>query len=106
MTDFEKKIRLHHNKKMKYNKDVDALFNRLRRKEADKYDFDEEKVTKPYYSHEKTQKFPHKPNRKARVLSRVIITLLIILLILIITMWVRYRFPESGNSIFFAKPGV
>lgn len=106
MTDFEKKIRFHHNKKMKYSKDVDALFNRLRRKEADKYDFDEEKVTNNYYVYEKTQKFPQKPNRKARVLSRVIITLLIILLILIITMWVRYRFPESGNSIFYAKPGV
>lgn len=100
MTDFEKKIRFHHNKKMKYNKDVDALFNRLRRKEADKYDFAEEKVTKPYYSHEKTQKFPHKPNRKARVLSRVIITLLIIFLIIVLTIWLRCRFPEDGNAAF------
>ena len=41
MTDFEKKLKRYHNKKMKYNKDSQTLIYRLRRKEAEKYDFAE-----------------------------------------------------------------
>ena len=95
MTDFEKKIRRHHNKKVKYNKDSKALINRLRRKEADKYDFPEEKLNMGYNVFDKSQNLPKRPNKKVHFWRRVITTLILIILIILLTMLVRYRFPET-----------
>ena len=91
MTDFEKKIRRYHNKKMKYNKDPEALINRLRRKEAGKYDFAEDRDDIGYYMLDKKYSYPRKPRKKVHFWRRVIVTLLAIVIIILLTMWATNR---------------
>ena len=92
MTDFEKKIRGYHNKKLKYNKDSQALIMRLRKEEAEKCDFPEEKMNIGYNVFEKSQNLPTRANKKVHFWRRVIITLIAIVIIVLLTMWARYRF--------------
>ena len=99
MTEFEKKIKRYHNKKMRYNKDPEALINRLRKKEAEKYDFVDEKLNMGYNVFDKSQNIPRKPNKRVHFLRRVIIALIIILIIILLTIWARGRFIYGINKM-------
>ena len=92
MTDFEKKIKRYHNKKMNYNKDSEALIRRLRRKEAEKYDFAEDRSDVGYYMLDKKYSYPRKPRKKAQVLWRIIAALIALTIVILLTMWARIRF--------------
>ena len=99
MTDFEKKLKRYHNKQLKYNKDSKALINRLRRREAEKYDFAEDRADIGYYMLDKKYSYPRKPRKKAQVLWRIIAGLIALTIVILLTMWARNRFGWIINDV-------
>ena len=83
---------------MKYNKDPEALINRLRRKEAGKYDFAEDRDDIGYYMLDKKCSYPRKPRKKVHFWRRVIVALLAIVVIMLLTIWARNRFGWQINT--------
>ena len=67
MTDFEKKLKRYHNKKVKYNQNSEALINRLRRKEAEKYDFAEDRDDIGYSMLDKKYSYPIRLFDKSKI---------------------------------------
>ncbi len=92
MTEFEKKLKKRHNKKLQYNKDFESVEKRLNRQMAQEQDFPEEKLNMGYSVLDRSQMLPRRANTRANVLFRIIITLLAILAIVLLTMLVRVRF--------------
>ena len=99
MTDFEKKLKRYHNKKMKYNKDSQTLIYRLRRKEAEKYDFAEDRSDIGYHMLDKKYSYPRKPRKKAQILWRIIAALIALVIIIFLTIILRYDLVTNGVSI-------
>lgn len=97
MTNFEKKLKRYHNKKVKYNKNSEALINRLRKQEAEKYDFAEDRDDIGFYMLEKKYSYPRKPRKKAQILWRIIAGLIALTIVILLTMLVRYRFGVPLN---------
>lgn len=97
MTNFEKKLKRYHNKKVKYNKNSEALINRLRKQEAEKYDFAEDRDDIGYYMLDKKYSYPRKPRKKAQILWRIIAGLIALTIVILLTMLVRYRFGVPLN---------
>lgn len=98
MTNFEKRIKRYHNKKVKYDKNPEALINRLRRKEAEKYDFPADRDDTGYYMLDKKYSFPRKPRKKARVLWRIVAGLIALTIVIVLTMWARNRFGYAAMT--------
>ncbi len=97
MTDFEKKLKRYHNKKVKYNQNPEALINRLRRKEAEKYDFAEDRDDIGYSMLDKKYSYPRKPRKKAQILWRIVAGLIALTIVILLTMLVRYRLGVPLN---------
>ena len=97
MTNFEKKLKHYHNKKVKYNKNSEALINRLRKQEAEKYDFAEDREDIGYYMLDKKYSYPRMPRKKAQILWRIIAGLIALTIVILLTMLVRYRFGVPLN---------
>ena len=89
MTNFEKKLKRYHNKKVKYNKNAEALINRLRKQEAEKYDFAEDRDDIGYYMLDKKYSYPRKPRKKAQVLWRIIAGLIALTIVILLGLWAR-----------------
>ena len=89
MTNFEKKLKRYHNKKVKYNKNSEALINRLRKHEAEKYDFAEDRDDIGYYMLDKKYSFPRKPRKKSQILWRIIAGLIALTIVILLGLWAR-----------------
>lgn len=99
MTDFEKNLKRYHNKKVKYNKNSEALINSLRKIEAEKYDFAEDRADIGYHMLDKKYSYPRKPRKKAQVLWRIIAGLIALTIVILLSMWARYRFGWIINQV-------
>ena len=99
MTDFEKKIKRYHNKKMNYNKDSEAIIRRLRQKEAEKYDFSEDRSDVGYYMLDKKYSYPRKARKKAQVLWRIIAALIGLTIIIWLSLEARTNAINNSYSI-------
>jgi len=96
MTEFEKKLKKRHNKKMKYNPTPEKLSLRLER-EKHLRDIEYDMAT-GYGIEVEGPKLPRKP-KKLRFWSRVISTAIVILALLLLTIWLRYRFGIPFEKI-------
>lgn len=96
MTEFEKKLKIRHEKRMKYKADPEKLRMRL---ERDKMLMDKEYDMAATYGvdMEPWNNIPRKP-RKTRVVWRILAGLIAILLVLIITIAARLKDPFASHG--------
>ena len=62
------------------------------KREAEKYDFAEDRADIGYHMLDKKYSYPRKPRKKAQVLWRIIAGLIALTIVVLLSMWARIRF--------------